>query len=304
MKKFFMMTVVIATTFVCCNGRDCCGDCCGSCCPKPKTGNPVKRLATEGKHMKSNEHTKDETKEIIKQAYGAVAQEGGCCKNGGCCGGGADLSQTIGYTSQELETFADANLGLGCGHPVGLAHIKEGDVVVDLGSGAGLDCFLASRKVGKTGKVIGVDMTKNMIAKARENAKKYGITNVEFRLGDIEKLPIETNAVDIVISNCVINLAPNKHEVFKEAYRVLKPGGKMVVSDVVLLKKLTEAQKNDARLLCACVSGAVLKETYLNMLKEVGFEVTILDEDTQINKKWFESDELPISSLKFIAYKK
>lgn len=300
MKKI-VMTTIIAATSLCCNAQVCddCS-CCGSCCPQ-QTSNPVQKLATE----KINENNKSDTKEIIQQAYGAVAQESGCgCKNGGCCGGGSDLSQEIGYTSQELETFADANLGLGCGHPVGLAHIKEGDVVVDLGSGAGLDCFLASRKVGKTGKVIGVDMTKDMIKKARENAKKYQRTNVEFRLGDIEALPIEDNSVDIVISNCVINLAPNKKQVFAQAYRVLKPGGKMVVSDVVLLKKLNDEQKNDSRLLCACVSGAVLKSDYLAMLEEVGFTVTVLDEDTQINKKWFDSDELPISSLKFEAHKK
>jgi SAM-dependent methyltransferase len=301
MKRIFMAAIII-TTPACAKEQECseCA-CSGRCCPTQKTCNPVQRLATEDK----NESKKTDPKEIIQQAYGAVAQEGGCgCANGGCCGGGSDLSQEIGYTRQELETFSDANLGLGCGHPVGLAHIQEGDVVVDLGSGAGLDCFLSARKVGKSGKVIGVDMTQAMLKKARENAQKYHMTNVEFRLGDIEALPIADNSVDIVISNCVINLAPNKNQVFKEAYRVLKAGGKMVISDVVLLKDLSDVQKNDSKLLCACVSGAILKDEYIAMLKQVGFDVTILDEDTEINTKWFGSDELPISSLKFAAYKK
>lgn len=301
MKKMFM-TVVVATTSFMSQGQDC-NECCCSCCPQ--TSNPVQKIATKERDTMPHEGKKASQKEIIKEAYGAVAQDSCCsCSNGGCCGGGSDLSQEIGYTKQELETFSDANLGLGCGHPVGLAHIQEGNVVVDLGSGAGLDCFLASRKVGKSGKVIGVDMTEAMITKARENAKKYEIANVEFRLGDIEALPVEDNSVDIVISNCVINLAPNKRQVFTEAYRVLKHGGKMVVSDVVLLKNLSDAQKNDAKLLCACVGGALLKDAYIEMLQKAGFEVTVLAEDTQINKKWFGSDELPIASLKFAAYKK
>ena len=300
MKKI-LMTAVVAVVSFSCQGKDC-DECC--CCPQ-QACNPVQKIATKECDVMSNEGKKTNQKEIIQQAYGAVAQESCCsCSNGGCCGGGSDLSQEIGYTKQELETFSDANLGLGCGHPVGLAHIQEGNVVVDLGSGAGLDCFLASRKVGKSGKVIGVDMTEAMIKKARANAKKYDITNVEFRLGDIEALPIEDNSSDIVISNCVINLAPNKPQVFKEAYRVLKHGGKMVVSDVVLLKELNEEQKRDSKLLCACVSGALLKDVYIETLQKTGFQVTVLAEDTEINKKWFGSDELPIASLKFVAYKK
>lgn len=275
-----------------------------SCCPTKATCNPVNTLATQERINNPTAHKKD-TKELIQQAYGTVAKESGfVCQSGGCCGGGSDLSQSLGYTSEELAMFADANLGLGCGYHVNLGYIKEGNVVLDLGSGAGLDCFLASRKVGKTGKVIGIDMTKEMIEKARQNAQKYGITNVEFRLGDIEALPVASNSVDIVMSNCVINLAPNKQQVFQEIYRVLKSDGNMIISDVVLLRKLTDSQKNDPSLLCACVSGALLKKHYLTMLKQVGFEVTILDEDKEINKKWFNSDELPISSLKFIAHKK
>jgi len=246
----------------------CSGSCCSSnCCPQqecaPTIKNPVQKLADSQSSQTSD------TKAIIREAYGTVAKEGtGCC--GGCCGGGCDLSNTIGYTPEELKMFADANLGLGCGHPVSLGYIKEGDVVVDLGSGAGLDCFLAARKVGASGKVIGVDMTPAMIEKARANAKTYGFKNVEFRLGDIESLPVESNSVDVIMSNCVINLAPQKHLVFKESARVLKSGGVMAVSDVVLLKDLTDAQKKDSGLLCACVSGALLKETYIGMLEKAG----------------------------------
>lgn len=280
-----------------CSGKSCCSRQENSTVKHAPTANPVQKLADTRMSAETDQ------KLMIQEAYGNVAKEGtGCC--GGCCGGGCDLSETIGYTKEELEMFADANLGLGCGHPVSLGYIKEGDVVLDLGSGAGLDCFLAARKVGVNGKVIGVDMTPAMLEKARENAKKYGFTNVEFRQGDIEALPVESNSVDVIMSNCVINLAPQKHLVFKESARVLKHGGFMAVSDVVLLKELTDAQKKDTALLCACVSGALLKETYIGLLEKAGFEVTIISEDLEINKKWFDSDELPISSLKFIARKK
>jgi ArsR family transcriptional regulator len=291
MKIFFVIAFAITTPLFI--NADCKSS---NCCPK-QSCNPVKQIAAKESNKVTTQ--KEDKKEIIKQAYSTVAKEGGfVCQSNGCCGGGAELSQAIGYTEEELAMFSDANLGLGCGNPVDVGYIQEGNTVLDLGSGAGLDCFLASRKVGKLGKVIGIDMTNDMINKARENAQKYDITNVEFRLGDIESLPVENDSVDVVISNCVINLAPNKHHVFQEAYRVIKTGGKMVVSDIVLLKELNDEQKNDPKLLCACVSGAILKDNYLLMLKEVGFEVTIIDEDTQINKKWFDSDELPISSLK------
>jgi arsenite methyltransferase len=301
MKKF-LITLTIISSYMLIDGQK-------NCCSKQKICNPVNKIATDNRgssNTKKQVLNKDkEKKEVIKEAYGKVAKESGfICQSGGCCGGGGELSCGIGYTKEELEMFSDANLGLGCGHPVSLGYIKEGDTVLDLGSGAGLDCFLAARKVGKSGKVIGVDMTNEMIKKAQQNAKKYKFKNVEFILGDIEKLPLNSNSIDVVMSNCVINLAPNKKKVFQEAYRVLKSGGKMAVSDVVLLKTLNEKQKNDSRLLCACVSGALLKEEYLKMLKSVGFDVTIIDEDKKINKKWFGSNELPISSLKFIAHKK
>lgn len=306
---YSFLIVTLATLTGCYCGKKCCptGCCVGkNCCAKNEdvamkksVKNPVQNLADATRAYDKGA----DQKKVIQDAYSEVAKQGtGCC--GGCCGGGCALSETIGYTKEELEMFADANLGLGCGHPVSLGYIKEGNVVLDLGSGAGLDCFLAARKVGASGKVIGVDMTTAMIEKARENAKKYGFANVEFRQGDIEALPVESNSVDVIMSNCVINLAPQKHFVFKEAGRVLKSGGIMAISDVVLLKELTAAQRKDPALLSACVGGAILKETYLGMLEKAGFEITIIDEDTQINKKWFGSDALPISSLKFIARKK
>ena len=156
------------------------------------------------------------------------------------------ISKSIGYSDEEINTVPEANLGLGCGNPTALGEIKEGDTVLDLGSGAGFDCFLAAKKVGKSGKVIGVDMTEEMVDKAEVNCQRNTTnTNVEFRLGDIENLPVETGSVDVIISNCVINLAPNKSKVFNESYRVLKNGGKMYVSDIVLLKELNEKQRND-----------------------------------------------------------
>ena len=274
----------------------------GGCCPD----GVCKPAKQESKKLPAKQRSSSTVKEVIQQAYGKVAEEGGVCElfGGGCCGGGGDLAKYLGYSEEELNSLPDANLGLGCGNPVTLGVIEAGFIVLDLGSGAGFDCLLAARKVGPTGKVIGVDMTKAMIKKARENAHKLDFNNVEFRLGDIEDLPVVSNSVDIVISNCVINLAPDKLAVFKEAYRVLKPGGKMYVSDVVLLQELAPEQKTDEKLLCACIAGALLKDDYLGLLRNTGFEVVIVGEDKEINKKWFGNDSLPIVSLKFIAIKK
>lgn len=245
----------------------------------------------------------DDKKAVIKKKYGEIAMAGGsCCVSSSCCGNSSpiELSKSIGYTGDQILSFPDANMGLGCGNPTAFAEIRPGDVVLDLGSGAGFDCFLAAEKVGSSGKVIGVDMTPEMLEKAKANTVKYGYSNVEFRSGDIEALPIEDKSVDIIISNCVINLAPDKEKVFREAFRVLKPGGKMYLSDMVLLAELPEDLKNNKDLLAGCVAGALLKEDYLRLLKEAGFSVEILSEDSEISEKQYGG--LPVESLKLKAW--
>ncbi|GAG82619.1 unnamed protein product, partial [marine sediment metagenome] len=201
----------------------------------------------------------------------------------------------IGYSDDEINNFSDANLGLGCGNPTAFGEIRNGDVVLDLGSGAGFDCFIAAKKVGDLGKVIGVDMTLNMIKKAEDNAKKYGFNNVEFRIGDIDNLPVENNSIDVIISNCVINLTPDKLKVFMEAYRVLKDNGRMFVSDIVLLENLSEEQRNDEELIASCVGGALLKDEYLQIIKKAGFNIKSIKEDKDISKKQYQG--LPLESL-------
>lgn len=241
----------------------------------------------------------DEIKNIVKKSYANIATSQSSC---GCgCGSAKAISKSIGYSDKEMNAVPEANLGLGCGNPIALSKIKEGDAVLDLGSGAGFDAFLASKKVGASGKVIGVDMTEEMIAKAKENAQKYNYKNVEFRLGDIEALPIDDNSIDIIISNCVINLAPNKLKVFKEAYRVLKSGGRMYISDIVLLDNLTDEQKNDEILIAGCVGGALLKDDYIAIIKESGLEVNVLGENKEISKKQYQG--MPLESLAVEAVK-
>jgi ubiquinone/menaquinone biosynthesis C-methylase UbiE len=220
----------------------------------------------------------EEIKQYVRDRYARAAQQGSsCCQPAtSCCGGGREteaLSKNIGYTDQDLKAVPEgANLGLGCGNPLALASLREGETVLDLGSGAGFDCSLAARQVGKKGKVIGVDMTPEMLDKARGNAQKGDFTNVEFRLGEIENLPVADNQVDIVISNCVINLSPAKEKVFREAFRVLKPGGRLMVSDIVLKKDLPEEIRNSVAAYTACVAGAVRKEKYLDCIRAAGFQ--------------------------------
>ncbi len=226
-------------------------------------------------------------KEIVRKGYGKVARGGG-----GCCGGDTteDLARSIGYSDEELSAVAgDANLGLGCGNPTALASLKEGEVVLDLGSGAGFDCFLAAQKVGPAGRVIGVDMTPEMIEKAEANAAKSAAENVEFRLGEIESLPLEDNSVDVVISNCVINLSADKQAVFREIHRVLKPGGRIAISDIALLEELPEKIRQSIEAYVGCVGGAILVDEYREILQAAGLgEITItvkggsscIDEDT------------------------
>jgi len=225
-----------------------------------------------------------EIRKAVREGYAQVAkQSGSCCASKTACCGGVSVAETIsrsiGYSEEELGSVPEgANLGLGCGNPVALASLKKGDTVLDLGAGAGFDCFLAADRVGKKGKVIGVDMTPEMVEKARENARKGGYKNVEFRLGEIENLPVADNSVDVVISNCVINLSPNKKRVFEEAFRALKPGGRLMVSDIVLLKELPDFIKNSVQAYVGCLSGAIMKDAYLKTIKSVGFrEVKILE---------------------------
>jgi len=247
----------------------------------------------------------EEVKKTVKQAYAKIAAESEVCSSCCSCGCGDQnsqrISKSIGYSDEELSVVPEANLGLGCGNPVALGNLKEGDVVLDLGSGAGFDSFLAAKKVGPSGKVIGVDMTEEMVNKAKALAAKYGCANVEFRLGDIEKLPVENESVDVVISNCVINLAPDKSKVFNEAYRVLRNGGKMYVSDIVLLKELSHEQRNDQELLCGCVAGALLKDDYVREIERAGFNVKILAENIEISKKQYNG--IALESLKLAATK-
>lgn len=208
----------------------------------------------------------------------------------------------MGYSLDDLHSVPEgANLGLGCGNPVALASLKEGEVVLDLGSGAGFDAFLSANRVGKTGRVIGVDMTPEMLETARENVKKGGYENVEFRQGEIENLPVEDNSVDVIISNCVINLSPDKPAVFKEALRVLKPGGRLMVSDIVLLKELPATLKESAEAYVSCVAGASMKDDYLKTIKEAGFKnIKTLNE---AELKAAQKEELVIFSIKAQAFK-
>ncbi|MFQ5448386.1 MAG: arsenite methyltransferase [Saprospiraceae bacterium] len=244
----------------------------------------------------------EELKKIVREKYSEIAlqtkeeNEKSCCGAGGC--------GTVDYTIfsddySALEGYnAGADLGLGCGLPTEFAQIKKGDTVVDLGSGAGNDCFVARAIAGETGKVIGLDMTEAMIEKARENAGKLGFNNVEFRLGDIEKMPIGGSSVDVVVSNCVLNLVPNKVQAFKEIYRILKPGGHFSISDVVIVGELPQRLQTDAGMYAGCVAGAIQKEEYLDLIRQTGFEnitvqkekaITIPDE---ILKNYLSEEEL------------
>jgi len=222
---------------------------------------------------------KEKTQRIVKEAYGETAQKQRSC---GCCGPDtAQYAKSIGYTDEELKSVPDeSNLALGCGNPTALAQLKEGEMVLDLGSGAGFDCFLAANKVGPKGKVIGVDMTPEMLEKARENAKKNGIENVEFRSGEIENLPVEENSVDVVISNCVINLSADKASVFREIHRVLKPGGRVAISDIALLKELPQKIRENAEAYVGCLAGAVLVDEYKKLVESSGLkEVKITEKN-------------------------
>ena len=229
--------------------------------------------------------TEEQLKEIVRQKYSEIALQDKETNMSSCCGAGGCSTEVYNIMSDDYTKLdgynADADLGLGCGLPTQFAKIKKGDVVVDLGSGAGNDCFIARHETGETGKVIGIDFTTAMIDRARSNAEARGFNNVEFRQGDIEKMPITSNVADVIVSNCVLNLVPNKDGVFKEIYRVLKPGGHFSISDVVLLGALPEGLRKDAEMYAGCVAGAIQKEVYLELIQANGFEnITIQKEKT------------------------
>lgn len=243
-------------------------------------------------------------KKAIRERYGAIAKSGSmsCCgplrsSAKSCCGSsGADAksaSVSVGYAESELNSVPEsADMGLGCGNPLAFASIREGDTVLDLGSGGGIDCFLAAQRVGASGRVIGVDMTAEMIERARGNAEQSGYSNVEFRLGEIEHLPVADSSVDLVISNCVINLSPDKGEVFKEIHRVLKPGGKIMVSDIVLTGELPESIMKSLDAYVGCIAGAAKKGDYLEMINSAGLKDVRVMEETKIPADLWLNDPL------------
>lgn len=244
--------------------------------------------------MSSN---KEDVRDFIRKNYANIAQkgaEGGCCNGGcGCTSDPVDISeisQKIGYSEEaRLSVPIEANMGLGCGNPIAIAALKEGQVVLDLGSGGGFDCLLARRQVGQTGYVIGVDMTPDMIKLARKNAEKSGYTNVEFRLGEVEHLPVADCSVDVIISNCVINLSLDKKQVFQEAFRVLKPNGRLSILDVVATAQLPHNIKQDLTLIASCIGGAEYVEDIRAMLQNIGFKdirMTPKDNSREIIRSW------------------
>ncbi|MFO0563174.1 MAG: arsenic resistance N-acetyltransferase ArsN2 [Polyangiales bacterium] len=240
-----------------------------------------------------NETKNDEIRSTVREQYAKVANatEASCCAPG-CCGPNFDVSnaEKLGYSAEDIAALPDgANMGLGCGNPAVIAALREGETVLDLGAGGGIDCFLASKKVGAKGKVIGVDMTPAMVTKARSNAAKGGYGNVDFRLGEIEHLPVADNSVDVILSNCVVNLSPDKDAVFREAFRVLNDGGRLAISDIVLLAPLPETLKSSVDALTGCVSGAIEVAAIERSLRAAGFssvDVAVKEESREFIKDW------------------
>lgn len=231
------------------------------------------------------EHS-EQIKELVKQKYSEIALQNKETNQSSCCGSGCCSTEVYNIMTDDYNEVAgynrDADLGLGCGLPTQFAKIRKGDTVVDLGSGAGNDCFVARNEVGESGKVIGIDFTPAMIDKARANAEKLGFVNVEFRQGDIENLPVTSKTVDVVVSNCVLNLVPDKNKVFSEIYRVLRPGGHFSISDVVLTRSLPSALQHAADMYAGCVSGAIFKNDYLELIQNNGFESIIIQKEKPI----------------------
>lgn len=240
--------------------------------------------------------TADRIRATVREAYGAVAsqqQQSGCCNGSGgtsCCGPTGTASTRLGYTETDVASVPDgADLGLGCGNPQAIAGLQPGERVLDLGSGGGFDAFLAARQVGPTGRVIGVDMTPEMIALARANAAKVGLDYVDFRLGDIEHLPVDDASVDVIMSNCVINLAPDKPAVFREAFRVLAPGGRLAISDMVAVGDLPAAIANDPAAYTGCIAGAAPVAELERMIADAGFQqvrVTVQARSREFVEEW------------------
>ena len=246
--------------------------------------------------------TPDKIRATVREAYGAVAtrETGSCCSGPGCCGPAASDSRQLGYSEDDLASVPDgANLGLGCGNPQAIAALKPGERVLDLGSGAGFDAFLAARQVGPTGRVIGVDMTPEMIARARANQATLGLDHVEFRQGDIEHLPVDEESVDVIMSNCVINLAPDKAAVFREAFRVLAPGGRLAISDIVAIGDMPAALANDPAAYTGCVAGAAPVADIERMLTAAGFSevrITLRGDSAGLVQAWSPGAEHVVAS--------
>ncbi len=249
----------------------------------------------------------DETRAIVRDHYGQIAKTGGSCAPG-CCGTvPAAYAQTLGYSADDQQAVpVGADLGLGCGNPTAIASLREGETVLDLGAGGGFDCFLAARRVGPTGKVIGVDMTPDMVALARANARKIEATNVEFRLGEIEHLPVADGTVDVILSNCVINLSPEKAAVFREAFRALKPGGRLAISDVVATGPIPAELQTQAAALAGCIAGAAPIDDVRAMLAAAGFEaiaVEVTPRSAEVVSSWMPGIERFVASATIEARK-
>lgn len=273
---------------------------------------------------------KETIRQVVRERYGNIAQSAtlasgispapSCCGQSeaaastdpasSCCGGPQitpqQISTLMGYSKEDIRSIADgANLGLGCGNPVALASLKPGETVVDLGSGGGFDCFLAARQVGETGQVIGVDMTPDMLSRARTNAEKMKTTNVEFRLGEIENLPVADNTADIIMSNCVINLSPDKLKVYREALRILKPGGRLAIADIVATQPLPPDIQQNLALVSACVGGAATIDDTQAMLREAGFaniRITAKDESRELISQWAPGENKNVGDYVVSAY--
>lgn len=248
----------------------------------------------------------DEVKEFVKERYGRVAEErSSCCGCGPCKADTIEQAKSIGYSEEELENIPEsAIMGLGCGNPTALASLKEGERVLDLGAGAGIDVFLAANRVGEKGYVIGVDMTEEMIKRGEESARRNGYSNVEFRLGEIEDLPIEDESIDVVISNCVINLSPDKLKTFQETYRVLKTGGRMMISDLVTEGRLPEEIRKDFAAWAGCIGGALEKNEYIETIRKARFKnVRIIAQNTYSEVDMAEELAGKITSVRVEAYK-